>query len=108
MLPDAGRANVNHLDGLLNSMLLIELVKRAESGMPLLPGIQQLYAKAQRELPAIMRREGGLRGTLRLGSRNFSPWHYFILRHHCVDRVIVRPRPLDGSLEFFEELLRQQ
>jgi hypothetical protein len=57
ILPDAGRANVNHLDGLLNSMLLIELVKRAESKEPLLPGIERLYAKARRELPAVMRRK---------------------------------------------------
>lgn len=56
ILPDASRANVNRLEGLLNSMLLIELVKRAESGKPLLPGIEQLYAKAKRELPAIMKK----------------------------------------------------
>jgi hypothetical protein len=55
ILPDAARANVGSLDGLLNSMLLIELVRRAESGKPLLTGIEQLYVKARRELPAMMR-----------------------------------------------------
>lgn len=56
ILPDTSRANVNHLDGLLNSMLLIELVKRAESGQPLLARIEQLYAKTKRELPAMMKK----------------------------------------------------
>ena len=57
ILPDAARANVGRLDGLLNSMLLIELVKRAETGKPLLTDIEQLYAKAQRELPKILRKK---------------------------------------------------
>ena len=55
ILPDATRANVGHLDGSLNSMLLIELVKRAESGKPLLTGIEQSYVKARRELPGMIR-----------------------------------------------------
>lgn len=51
ILPDAELANVNSLDGMLNFMLLIELVDRSEKGLPLLAGIESLYAKAKRELP---------------------------------------------------------
>jgi hypothetical protein len=57
ILPDADRARVSHLDGMLNSMLLIELVDRAEKGKPLLPGIERLYARARRELPGIVNRQ---------------------------------------------------
>ncbi len=57
ILPDADRARVSRLDGMLNSMLLIELVNRAEKGKPLLPGIESLHARARRELPGIVRRK---------------------------------------------------
>src|SRR5579859_7354429 len=57
ILPDADRARVSRLDGMLNSMLLIELVDRAEKGKPLLPGIERLYAQARRELPGIVSRQ---------------------------------------------------
>lgn len=56
ILPDASRANASHLNGMLNSMLLIELVNRAESGRPLLAGIEALYARAQRDFPRMIQR----------------------------------------------------
>lgn len=57
ILPDADRARVSRLDTMLNSMLLIELVDRAEKGKPLLPGIERLYAQARRELLGIVSRQ---------------------------------------------------
>jgi hypothetical protein len=56
ILPDAERANVNTREGMLNFMLLIELVDRAEKGRPLLAGIESFYAQAKSELPKLMRK----------------------------------------------------
>lgn len=57
ILPDFAHANVSHKDAMANSLLLMELVNRAEKGKPLLPGIEYLYQRAQRELPKILRRK---------------------------------------------------
>jgi len=57
ILPDAERADVNNPDGMLNFMLLIELVDQAEKGRPLLAGIETLYALAKRELPKVRRKK---------------------------------------------------
>lgn len=57
ILPHTGRANAKSRDGMVNSMLLMELVYRAENGKPLLLGIEELYARARRELPKILRRK---------------------------------------------------
>ena len=57
ILPAFAHANVSRKEGMANSLLLMELVDRAEKGKPLLPGIESLYERARRELPKILRRK---------------------------------------------------
>jgi hypothetical protein len=64
ILPDFAHADVGRKDGIANSLLLMELVDRAEKGKPLLPGIESLYQRARRELPKILRRKLSLLALL--------------------------------------------
>jgi len=57
ILPDFAHADVSRKDGMANSLLLMELVHRAEKGKPLLSDIESLYQRARRELPKILRRK---------------------------------------------------